>query len=64
MSLWTRLYQMNINKHWDRISPIFEVFGLKSERWELFKKAVNYEAFLGHRKGTSSPIGSQYINDL
>ncbi|HEY4288065.1 MAG TPA: hypothetical protein VGN00_13260 [Puia sp.] len=47
----TRLYQININKHWARIEPVFEVFGLKSERWGQFKKAVNYDAFLGRRKG-------------
>ena len=55
----TRLYQMNINKHWERISPIFEVFGLKEERWEAFKKGVNYDAFLGRRKGASFIIGNQ-----
>jgi hypothetical protein len=47
----TRLYQMNINKHWERIEPIFEVFGLRQDDWEPFKKGVNYQAFLGRRKG-------------
>jgi Family of unknown function (DUF6934) len=47
----TRLYQININKHWERIEPIFEVFGLKNERWGPFKKGINYDAFLGRRKG-------------
>jgi hypothetical protein len=46
----TRLYQININKHWERIAPVFEVFGLKNDRWEPFKKGVNYDAFLGRRK--------------
>ena len=46
-----RLYQMNINKHWDRIDPVFEVFGLRDEKWELFRKGTNYDAFLGRRKG-------------
>ncbi len=55
----TRLYQMNINKHWDRISPVFEVFGLKTERWESFKKATNYDAFLGHRKGVRFNFDNQ-----
>jgi hypothetical protein len=55
----TRLYQMNINKHWERISPIFEVFGLIVERWEPFKKGVNYDAFLGRRKGASFVAGNQ-----
>jgi len=47
----TRLYQIHINKHWERIEPIFEVFGLRNLRWEPFKKGINYDAFLGHRKG-------------
>jgi hypothetical protein len=47
----TRLYQMNINKHWDRIEPVFEVFGLRGAKWELFRKGVNYDEFLGRRKG-------------
>jgi hypothetical protein len=46
----TRLYQMNINKHWARISPIFEIFGLKDDQWEHFKQGVNYDAFLGCRR--------------
>jgi hypothetical protein len=55
----TRLYQMNINKHWERISPIFDVFGLSGERWEPYKKGVNYDAFLGRRKSASFVIDSQ-----
>ncbi|HVU97870.1 MAG TPA: hypothetical protein VHE34_21750 [Puia sp.] len=55
----TRLYQMNINKHWERILPIFEVFGLKEDQWEPFKKGVNYDAFLGRRKSASFVIGIQ-----
>lgn len=47
----TRLYQMNINKLWDRIEPIFEVFGLRQDKWEPFQKGINYLAFLGRRKG-------------
>jgi hypothetical protein len=50
---------MNINKHWERISPIFEVFGLKEERWEPFKKVVNYDAFLGRRKRATLIIENQ-----
>ncbi len=38
----TRLYQININRHWAGIEPVFEVFGLKNERWEFFKKEINY----------------------
>ncbi len=48
----TRHYQMGINKYWEQISPIFEVFGLKNEKWEPFKKGENYEAFLGRRKAS------------
>jgi len=55
----TRLYQMNISKHWEGISPIFDVFGLKEENWEIFKKGINYDAFLGRRKGASFIIGNQ-----
>jgi len=47
----SRLYQININKHWDRIEPVFEIWGLNNEEWEPFKKGVNYDAFLGRRKG-------------
>jgi len=47
----TRLYQMNINKHWDRIEPVFDVYGLlRDDSWESFNKGKNYVAFLGLRK--------------
>jgi len=47
----TRLYQMNINKHWVRIEPVFDVYGLlEDESWEPFKKGRNYIAFLGLKK--------------
>jgi hypothetical protein len=46
----TRRYQMGINKYWEQISPALEVFGLKNEKWELFQKGENYDAFLGRRK--------------
>jgi hypothetical protein len=48
----TRRYQMGINKHWEQINPVFEVFGLKNEKWEPFRKDENYEAFLGRRKAS------------
>lgn len=51
----TRLYQMNINKHWERIEPVFEVYGLvEDDHWEPFQKGVNYQAFLGYQKGSFS----------
>lgn len=46
----TRRYQMGINKYWVQIDPIFEVFGLKDNKWEPFRYGVNYAAFLGRRK--------------
>lgn len=47
----TRLYQMNINKHWERIVPVFDVYGLlEDESWEFFKRGKNYQAFLGLKK--------------
>jgi hypothetical protein len=41
-----RLYQMAINKYWDYIVPQFLVFGMAESEWVLFRKGVNYEAFL------------------
>ncbi len=46
----TRRYQIGINKYWEQIEPIFEVFGLKENKWEPFRKGTNYKAFLGRRK--------------
>lgn len=46
----TRRYQMGINKYWEQINPVFEVFGSKNEKWEPFKTDENYEAFIGRRK--------------
>lgn len=46
----TRRYQMGINKFWTQINPIFEIFGLKNEKWEYFSQGKNYHAFLGRRK--------------
>lgn len=42
----TRLYQINISKYWKEISIRFVVRGLRKNKWEPFKKGVNYEAFL------------------
>ena len=46
----TRRYQMGMNKFWKEISSIFEVSGLKNDKWEQFRPGENYEAFLGRRK--------------
>ena len=42
----TRLYQMGLNLHWSEISRLYEVYGAKDDRFELFKGNVNYDAFL------------------
>jgi hypothetical protein len=46
----TRLYQMSITKYWNQIDLFFEVYGLKQDKWYLFEKGINYEAFIGRRK--------------
>lgn len=46
----TRRYQMGINKYWTQMSPIFEVLGLKNEKWQQFRSGENFDAFLGRRK--------------
>jgi hypothetical protein len=46
----TRRYQMGINKYWIQIGAVFEVFGLKNDKWEQFRPGENYHAFLGRRK--------------
>ncbi|TWV99273.1 DUF6934 family protein [Chitinophaga pinensis] len=47
----TRLYQMNLNKYWERIEPLFKVYGLmEDDQWAPFKRGINYQAFLGERK--------------
>ncbi len=48
----TRRYQMGINKYWPQIDPIFEIFGLKDQKWEQFRPGENYDAFLGRRKAS------------
>lgn len=46
----TRRYQMGINKYWEQINPIFEVYGLLEQEWESFRMGTNYSALLGCRK--------------
>ena len=50
----TRWYQMGINKNWEEIGRIFEVFGRRNGQWEHFTKGPNYEAFIGRRKASFS----------
>ena len=45
----TRLYQMNISKYWDEIKKDFEIQGSRNNKWELFRKDINYDAFLAIR---------------
>lgn len=46
----TRLYQVNLNKHCERIDPLYEIWGLLKKEWVPFQKGINYEAFIGYRK--------------
>ena len=46
----TRLYQIGISSNLEEIETILEVYGLNKDRWEQFRKNVNYEAFLVRRK--------------
>ena len=46
----TRLYQMNISKYWDEIKKTFEIFGIRNNEWEPFRKGVNYSAFIARRR--------------
>ena len=50
----TRLYQMNINRYWSELEPLFDVFGLQKGKWESFRYGVNYEAFVGRLKKSVS----------
>ena len=42
----TRLYQMMISKALDQISLLFYIQGYINEKWEPFRKGVNFTAFL------------------
>jgi hypothetical protein len=46
----TRLYRMGISKYVDEIKNDFEIYGLKDNEWEVFKKEIDYDAFLVKRK--------------
>lgn len=46
----TRLYRMGITKHLKEIEDYFDLYGLKDNKWERFKKGVEYKAFLTKRK--------------
>jgi hypothetical protein len=46
----TRLYRMGITNNLDEINSDFEVYGLLKGEWHEFRKNVNYDAFLIHKK--------------
>ena len=46
----TRLYQIGIATNWDVIKHLLHVYGFIDNHWELFKRNINYEAFLILRK--------------
>jgi hypothetical protein len=46
----TRLYQQALNKYWNEISVLFEIWGRTDDDWQRFEKGKNYNAFLGRRK--------------
>ena len=41
---------MGISKYVDEIKNDFEIYGLKDNEWEIFKKEIDYDAFLIKRK--------------
>ena len=47
----TRRYQMGINKYWDEIRLLFDLYGLiENEGFQPFERQRNYKAFLIKRK--------------
>jgi hypothetical protein len=46
----TRLYQMGISKYWFEISELYIVLGQINNKWQIFLKNVNYDAFMVYRK--------------
>lgn len=46
----TRLYRIGISKNLEDIELDFEIFGLKNEMWETFRKNVRYTAYLVCKK--------------
>lgn len=42
----TRLYRKGITKYLDEIKEDFKIYGEFENRWEVFQKDVDYEAFL------------------
>jgi hypothetical protein len=46
----TRLYQMGINRYFNEISEVADVYGLSEDGWQVFKADKNYTAFLISKK--------------
>ena len=46
----TRLYRIGITNNLIKIRKDFEVFGLKDDQWNEFRKNTEYKAFLIKRK--------------
>lgn len=41
----TRLYQMGISKHLSEITLRYTIYGRLDNKWEVFERGKNYEAF-------------------
>lgn len=46
----TRLYRSGISKYFDEVKKDFLIYGLLDSEWHIFKKDVDYTAFLVRRK--------------
>ena len=46
----TRLYRMGVTKYFDEAINDFEIFGEINNKWEEFRKDVEYEGFIVKRK--------------
>ncbi|MCX6317581.1 MAG: hypothetical protein NTW29_09840 [Bacteroidetes bacterium] len=46
----TRLYRIGITNYLEYIKKDFEIYGLYHDKWVLFERDHNYEAFLFRRK--------------
>lgn len=46
----TRRYQMSINKMLGEIEKRFYVYGRRDRWWEAFRRNINYDAFVIHRR--------------
>jgi hypothetical protein len=42
----TRLYRIGITKYYDEVKKDFDIYRLKENEWQPFKKGIEYDAFL------------------